>query len=313
MKKTTMEILVIVCLVLCALVTFAAEKETGYSWFKPSLSVGYAFSGDTNITFTTKQVGLGGITKIDAKVPDVSGIYVAGELPFALTDRLKLALGGRCAFSISNEHMNEVYNEVIARRKWESENRYWVTADLSLSYAFIKNFSFIRDVSAVLGFRWDYQSMKFKNPQAQGVLSSPVDTISFRMNNYTPVFGLTSTFKGFKYGILGGDVKLGVFGSPVGWGKPKFTEEFGNLARIRFDGDFNHAYYFNVLGEITALSAKITKGVEASVSVFAQYTKFYINDDVTGKIDGIIIGRSDFDFKIRPNLATVGIKASMAF
>jgi hypothetical protein len=294
-------------------VTLAAEKEAGYSWFKPNFSVGYAFSGDTNITFTTKQTGLGGITKIDFKAPDLSGIYVAGELPFALTDRLKVTLGGRWAFSGRKAEGDEIYNNGVASRIWDSNNPDWVTVDLLLSYAFIKNFSFLRDVSAVLGFRWDYQSMKFMNPQAQGVLSSPLDTISFRMNNYTPVFGLTSTFKGFKYGILGGDVKLGVFGSPVGWGKAKYTEEFGNLARIRYDGDFNHAYYFNVLGEITALSTKITTGVEASVSVFAQYTKFYINDDVTGKIDGIIIGQSDFGFKIRPNLATVGIKASVAF
>lgn len=255
-----------------------------------------------------------GVNKIDVKVPGISGVYLAGELPFALTDRLKLTLGGRWAFSASDDRVEAVYNDGVGIRNFDSDDHYWITADLLLSYAFIKNLSFLKDISAVIGFRWDYQKMSFENPTALGILSSPLDMITFKMSTYSPVLGLTSTFKGFKSGIFGGDMKLGVFGSPIAWGNMKYDEEFGQNAQLRVDDDLDRVYYFNVLGEITALSGKITTGVEASLSIFAQYTKFFVKDDPTGK--GQLGGAptaTDFHFTIHPDLATVGIKASVAF
>jgi hypothetical protein len=324
MKKVAIRVLVLVCLILFASMAFAQNtkgnnpvKQDREQWFNPSLSIGYAYIGETHITFTS-PTGLLGARKIDVKVPDVSGIYLAGELPFALTDRLKLTLGGRWAFSLSNPGMEQKYNHSpIIGREWDSDGRDWVTTDLLLSYILVKNVLFLKDISTIIGFRWDYNKMRFDNAHNPiGVASSPLDTIAFSMNTYSPVLGLTSTFKGFKSGIFGGDMKLGVFGSPFAWGDMKYSEEFGAAAtRIRFDDDFNNCYYFNLLGEITALSGKITTGVEASLSIFAQYTKFYVKDNPTGVADtgGIPVARSDFDFRVRPDLTTVGIKASVAF
>jgi hypothetical protein len=325
--------LTVFCLVLCASMTFAAEPIAGldkasaapqpaeqeWSWrFKPTFSVGYAFGGDTHIRFTrASSTSVLGASKIDLKTPDFSGIYLAGELPFALTDRLKLTLGGRWASTGSAEDRKEVYNNGIANRYWDSDDSYWVTADLLLSYAFVKDVCFIKDISAVAGFRWDHQKMEFESPHTPiGVLNSPLDAIDFRMNTYSPVLGLTSTFKGFKSGIFGGDMKLGVSGSPVGWGDITYREEFGQASKIHCDSKLNRSQFFNVLGEITALSGMITPCAEASLSLFAQYTKFFAKDRPSlkgGLIGGPTIVRAPFDFRMNPNLAVVGVKAAIAF
>lgn len=322
MKKTIMKFLAFVFVVLFASIVFAEDKKVNNPvkqdrepWFNPSLSVGYAFSGDTPIKFVARGASFFGVNKIDVKVPGISGMYLGGELPFALTDRLKLTLGGRWTFSVSDDNTKVLYNNNAGTfRNFDSDDRYWITADLLLSYALIKNVSFLKDISPVVGFRWDYQKMSFEDPTTQGVLSAPTDKITFKLSTYSPVLGLTSTFKGFKSGIFGGDMKLGVFGSPISWGNMKYNEDFSQTAHLRVDDNLDRAYYFNVLGEITALSGKIASGVQASLSIFAQYTKFYIKDDPTGEgYLGAATTATDFHFKIRPGLATVGIKASAAF
>ena len=321
MKKIMIVISALMCFVLCASLVFAGEDVArsgdDSKWrFKPTLSVGYAFSNDTHIKFDS-DIGLAGVRNIDLKIPGFSGVYLAAELPFALTDRLKLTLGGRLAFPGSNREATEAYNDFVANRDYDSNDRYWVTADLLLSYAFVKNVSCLKDLSAIIGFRWDYQTMSFDNPHnVLGVASLPWDTISFRMYTYTPVFGLTSTFKGFKSGIFGGDVKLGIFGSPIGWGNAKYSEEFdAGGTRIRFDGDIDRVAFYKILGDFTVLSGKITPGIEASLSFFAQYTKFFTKERLSGVADlgGVPVGLSDYNFKMRPDLATLGIKASIAF
>ncbi len=322
MKKIMIVISVMVCFILCASLAFAGDKTVDNSmtkdrepWFKPTLSVGYAFSSDTHIKFDS-DIALFGVRNFDLKIPGFSGVYLAAELPFALTDRFKLTLGGRLAFPGSNRGATEEYNDIVGSRNWDSNERYWVTADLLLSYTFVKNLSCLKDLSGIVGFRWDYHTMSFDNPHSTfGIVTSPLDKVSFRMYNYTPVFGLTSTFKGFKYGIFGGNVKLGIFGSPIGWGTVKYSEEFGGgFAQIRFNGDIGRLSFFKILGDFTVLSGKITPGMEASLSFFIQYTKFFMSERLSGGGNlGATVAYSDFDFKMRPDLATVGIKASIAF
>lgn len=315
MKKVII-IPVTVCLILFASVIFAAEKQEGSSWFNPSLSVGYTYLGDPNITLTTKQTDLGGVMKIDAKARSVDGFYVAGELPFALTDRFKMTLGGRWTFN-SSEGMDERYNGgFVATKIWNSDGRDWATGELLLSYAVIKHFSFLKDLSAVLGFRWDYQRMDFKNPQARVISNSPLDKFEFRMNTYLPVFGLTSTFKGFKYGIFGGDVKLGISGSPFLWGNVDYRETFVTVVGFDFEHNLRRGYFVSPKGEMDLLSVRIAPGFEGKLSATAEYTWFRVRKTGTMEFWGTRYGapnQSDFEFKIRPKLATMGIKASVAF
>jgi hypothetical protein len=309
MKKIMIVVIVVLCTVLFVSAAFAWE-------FKPALSVGYAFDATTpHYTFSNRGIVLLGITKADLKAPRFSGLYIAGELPFAITDRLKVTLEGSWALSLSNQDMDEVYNYGIASRSWDVDtNNNAVTADVLVSYAFIKDLSFIKDVSAAAGFRWDYHTMSYDEPIAVGpILSGPADTLDLTTHTLAPVFGITSTFKGFKSGMFGGDMKLGVLAGPVVWGNVNYKETGNNGASsLRSDDNLgSNGYLLKVFGEITALSGKITPGMNASLSVFAQYTRFETGGTVDMESSGGVVGSYDFD--TASDGVVVGLKGAIEF
>jgi hypothetical protein len=318
MKKVMIIIIAVVCVVLFVSAAFAEEKE-GVWMFKPAVSVGYAFdTGNTHYTFTARGIGLGGVNWIKLEPPSFSGIYLGGEMPFAITDRLKLVLEGSWALSLSNQNMDEVYSYGLASRSWDLDtNNYSVTADVLLSYAFIKDFSFIKDIAVVAGCRWDYQDMSFDNAHNPvNVLSAPLDTIDFSMYTLAPVFGLTSTFKGFKAGIFGGDMSLGILAGPIVWGHVNYEETFGSEASLRTDDDLGSVgYLFKVFGEITALSGNITARTTGSLSMFAHYTKCNVKDElyVDFLSGGVVVGTQPFDFATDSDVIVVGLKAALSF
>jgi hypothetical protein len=81
---------------------------------------------------------------------------------------------------------------------------------------------------------------------------------------------------------------------------------------LNVDEKFWHCYFFNLAAEITAISAKIGPKADLSVIAFGQYTQYFMDSHVTvaTNIPGVV---NDFNFTARPNLATVGIKAVIAF
>jgi hypothetical protein len=319
MKKIMIGIVAVLCMVLFVSAAFAGEKgsEGTYwaPWFKPALSVGYAFDAiDTHYTFNTRGAPLLGVTKIDMEPPRLSGIYTGLELPVDVTCRLKLALGGSLTSNLTSDDMREVYNAVVARRSWDldnSDNRW--SADFLASYAFVKDLSFIKDISAVAGVRWDYHTSRFDEPfNVIGIASSATDKIDFIMYTVAPVFGLTSTFKGYQYGIFGGDIKLGLLGGPIVFGHVDYKERFGGAARIHFDDDLNSGgYLFKVFGEITALSGKITPAIDGSLSIFAQCTFSKAGGTLDGTAHtGVTQG---FDFETDSSVVAIGLKAAITF
>jgi hypothetical protein len=130
------------------------------------------------------------------------------------------------------------------------------------------------------------------------------------------VFGLTSTLNGFKYGIFGGDVKLGISGSPFLWGNVDYRETFVTLVGFDFDHNLHRGYFVTPKGEVDLLSVRIAPGFEAKLSATGEYTWFRVRKTGTVEFWGTGFGapnQSDYEFRIRPKLATVGIKASVAF
>jgi hypothetical protein len=308
MKKIMIGFIAVLCTVLFVSTAFAWE-------FKPALSVGYAFdASQPHYTFATRGIALGGITKIDMKAPRLSGIYLAGELPFALTNRFKLALEGSWTMSLTNNDMQEVFNNGIARRSWDLDNNSdMVTVSFLASYAFIKDLSFVKDVSAAAGLRWDYHTMSFDEPfNVVSVTSSPSDTLDLSTHTLAPVFGLTSTFKGFKSGIFGGDMKLGVLAGPIVWSHVNYKEKFSPTNEFHSDDNLGSGgYLLKVFGEITALSGKITKRTEGSLSLFAQYTRSKISG--TSDITYVGIGTTGFDFDTTSDVVVIGLKGAITF
>jgi hypothetical protein len=321
MRKVLIGCVAVVCVILLASAVFAGEQgakadsEGNYwaPWFKPSVSVGYAFdASQPHFTFTTRGIDLGGVTKMDIKPPRLSGIYLAGELPVQVTCRLKLALEGSWTMSLTNQDMNEVYNIVVARRIWDLDNNSdAVSLAFLASYAFLKDLSFVKDVSAVAGMRWDYHTMRFDEPTAIVITSAPSDTQHLSMHTLEPVFGLTGTFKGYKSGIFGGDMKLGFLAGPIVWGHVNYKERFGSTAIFHSDDDLNSGYLVKVFGEITALSGKISPAIDGSLSIFAQYTRSSISG--TPDLTQVGVGTTGFNFDTESDVVAIGLKAAITF
>lgn len=330
MKKiVSIGFLSFLCLAWCAATIFASDDETT-EWslkFKPAMSFGYASSGETHLIFTNSEGGtlVGVINQIDIKVPEVSGMYLAGELPVAfhalpltwLDDRITLTVSGRWVFPDSDNDVEEDYGIVGGglSRHWNSNQREWLTFDTTLSYAVLKDFSFVKDISAVVGCRWDRQKISYESPYSAAPLlpSASTDTVDFEMNSYTPIFGLTATFKGPKAGMFGGDIKVGAFGSPLGGGSIKYRELLNLVgAYFEFNGDLDDCSFYKFNGEMPIVSRKIGSIGEASLSIFGEYTQFF----TTSKANGTsrpVSPDVKFDFKTRPSLAAIGVKAALAF
>jgi len=315
MKKALLiKVLLLFCVVLFAPSVFAADGATTPR-FKPSISIGYAFAGETDFTFESLDgVGLAGLIKADHEIPNFSGIYAAGDFLFNFTDRLSLSAGVKGTFPLTDDENNELINNGAAVRNWDTDKRYWRTADLLVSYAFIKDASFLKNLSAIAGFRYDYHKMNFKNPRltSGAVVTLPTDTTDIKMQTFSPVLGITSTLQGFKSGIFGGDIKLSLLGSPFVFGKIDYTEGFADPAfRFTVDDNFDHGYFFNVGVEVTAISAKIGPKADLIVSLFGQYTRFVIDDDVALTVN--TVAAKDYNFEAQPNTAVIGIKTAIEF
>lgn len=324
MKKLMIGIIAMLFMALSASGAFAGKqgdmsKSKGtLSWLKPTLSVGYAYEASKpDFTFTTKGIDLGGGSKIDIQPPRLSGIYLAGELPFDVTSRLKLALQGTWTGSLTNKDMFEEDNDGQSYRSWDLVNHSdAVSASFLASYAFVKDRSFIKDIAAVAGVRWDYHTMRFDQPtDAFGVLTSPTDTLDISMHTLTPVFGFTGTFKGFKSGIFGGDIRLGLLGGPIVWGHLKYDETFTPINLFHSADDLHSGYLLNAFAEITVLSGKITSGMHGSLSLFGRYTRSSEKGtaNITWTQYGTFVDSSPFDFDTASDVVAIGLKAAINF
>jgi hypothetical protein len=317
MRKIMIAFFAVLGIILFVSTVFAAEP-VGASWFKPALSVGYAFEAiDPHFTFSTRGVSLIGATKLDLRAPRVSGLYAALALPFAVTDRLKLTLDGSWTMSFNNQGAKEVYNSSpLERRYWDLDNNndMWST-DFLASYAVLKDLSFIKDISVVAGVRWDYQSARFDNPSTAVILSTPSDKINLDMYTIAPIFGFTGTFKGYKSGIFGGDMSLGFLAGPIAFGHVKFKETFGGTLALRTDDDLSGGYIIKIFGEITALSGKITSGMDGSLSVFAQYTTSQVKggQTVSAYNGSALVVKETYGFDSASGVVAVGLKAALSF
>ena len=318
---SVIKILLLFCMVLFAASAFAADGAATPR-FKPSVSLGYAFSGGTNFDFASVDgTTIFGGREFDHRIPNLSGVYIAGDLRFNVANRLSLTAGVKGTVSFKNGTDDEMVGfapPAFAVRNWDADDRYWCTADLLLSYAIVKDASFLKDLSAVAGFRYDYHKISFKNAQvtAGGLVSLPADKTDIKMQTYAPVLGVTSTLQGFKSGIFGGDIKLSLLGSPFVFGRMEYTEGFADPAfKFEVADNFGRSYFLNLGAEVTAISAKIGPRADLTVALFGQYTQFVIDDKVTmtGVTGGGVVVTKDFNFTARPNMAVVGIKAAIEF
>jgi hypothetical protein len=324
MKRVYLGISILFCLFLLTAAAFAGEDGSGTGtadrpWFKPTLRVGCAFDvGDAMYDLRTEGVVLAGLVRSELRLPGVARVYLATELPVAVTDRLTLSLGGSWAFYTRASGFRESINSSpTVRRYWDRDNRDdWVSADFTASYAFVKDVSIIRNLSVVGSLRWDYRDMHFTNAHNPvSLISLPTDELDIRMQTLAPVFGLTCTLAGRESGFFGGDIKFGALAGPVVWSKMEWQEEFSPLFQFGFEGHPSHGYVVNAFVELPVYSGTIKAGLDGSLSFFADFTRSSIYGSVNGArlVGGVPIATSPYRFETLSNVMVLGINASLEF
>jgi hypothetical protein len=317
MKKIVIGTLVLFCMTVFIPAAFAEDMDNCRPWFTPTLRVGLAVDArQPSYNFTATGPVMAGLTELDLEIESVERPYLALDLPFAVTDRLTITLGGDWSFSAWKRDNTEIYYVDGAGRAWDSDGTaHWVSTDLLVSYALIKDRPILKDLSVVAGIRWDYQTMSFDNPHnvGGGVTSSPADTADFRMQTLAPVAGISLTVGGLKSGIWLGDVHLRVLAGPIVWGHEDYRETFGVTATVKMKGDLNRGYIVKCYGDFTLLSGKITPTMEGSLAFFAEFTKTGAAGGVDGTVNGVPGTIYPFDFESDNATLVFGLGASLAF
>ena len=302
---------------LLALVSMPASSQSGYPMFQPSVSVGYAYDGHTEVTFENPTPGAPyGLISTKREIQNDPGWYVGIDVPIRLNDRFELAVGGRWDASNSAKDSSEVINNGVGRREWETDSRKWHNAYVSLSYAFYRNPSV--SLSAMAGLRWDRQNASFSKPVMRGgIVNSITDTSDFTMTNFSPVIGIDAVFAGPRSGMWGGPIKLSLSGSPFVQSDVEHDESFGGAGLFMFkhDADSSNDKYIKIAGEATVLNFKAGTAGNGALSIYADYTRFEANGSgkswARNTIGTVIASKWDYD--TRASQATIGLKASLSF
>ncbi len=291
-----------------------AQDENCRPWFAPTLRVGLAVDAQRPLySLQAQGLPLVGISRFDLELRSVERPYIALELPFYVTDRLAVTLDGDWSFTAWERDVNERYLFMLAGKTWDSDGTaHWVSSDLLVSYALIKNRSIIKDLSVVAGVRWDYQSMSFDDSEnGLGIPALATDELSFRMQTLAPVGGLSLTLGGLKSGIWGGDVHLKVLAGPIVWGNEDYRENVVAIP-LKFTGDISHGYVVRGYGDITLLSGKFGPNMEGSLAFFAQVTKTVAKGEADASILGTV-PTFPYDFKSDNFTLVFGLGATLAF
>jgi hypothetical protein len=292
---------------------------------RPALSVGYLLNlGDTEYTLTARGAGIGGVTKRLYDYETSPAVYLAGRVPVTFGRRFETTLSGSWAIPAGSSDVKhkDFAGALLGGRTWEAETS-WLTGDLRLSYAIVKDLNFIKTVAPVGGLRYDYWKTKYDDPHkvSSGFSAAALtDEASFFTSDLLPYIGLTTTIGGLKVGAFGGDLKLGAIGGWTAWGKVKHEEDRNGGGTLRFDefkGDLRNSGHLFDFGEFfgsyTVFSFAPSRRIQGSLSLFAKYNLFNAKGKLDGTRTGSFNAQDTFDFKIERSIAAVGICAALVF
>jgi hypothetical protein len=297
----------------------APLPDHGSWWIGPSVTAGYASFGDVDISLQTNGVAIAGLDNTRWRLPNRSGHFIDGELPIALTDRLKLTFGGRWMSSTSTNDTHEIVNDnsaFTAVRLWNTDRQEWATAQALLSYALVKDVGSVKEIDPYIGFRWDRHKIYSRNPLVVvGAVANAVsDTADFEMTTHSWVLGIAATFEGHRSSNFGGPIKFGVEYSPAIRGDVDYKETFANPAFLfQFGGRLSDSSYFSANAETTLLSGKLAARARGKLALVGQYTRFVTRGTLLGSrvVGGAVIAQENYQFSASPYVTTIGLKATV--
>ena len=305
--------------------TFGSDDWNGFA-VKPALSIGYLHTlGNTSYSLAAHAGGLGGVVERTYDYDAYPSVYLEGKIPFMIGKRLEVVLSGSWAIPAgASEVANMDYNPpgaLLGGRTWDSKTN-WLTANLQVSYAVVKNFHWLKSLAPIVGFRYDYGKTSFNNPHKVSpgfAAAAPTDTADFNSSALQQYFGVAAILGDFKIGSFGGDLKLSAIGGWTPWGKVSHDEYRNGGPSNRYDqfsGHLDKGNYFVEIGaEYTMFSFAIAQRAEGSISVFTKYNLFHATSEMDGvrSRSGAITELDTFDFKLDRSSVALGLTGAIKF
>ncbi len=303
--------------------TFGSDESKNFA-VKPALSIGYLHTfANTGYSLNARTHGLGGVTTREYDFDAYPSIYLEGKIPFFIGKRLEIALSGSWAIPAAR-------TDIVARdfdppgwplggRTWDSKTN-WVTANLQVSYAVVKDACFVKSVSPIVGIRYDYGKTTFDSPHDVSTgfgAAGPLDTADFKSEALQQYFGLAAVFGDFKTGRFGGELKVSLIGGWTPWGKVNHNESRsgGGIWRYdQFSGNLDRDnYFFEVGADFTLFSFTIASKAQGAVSIFTKYSLFHATADTDGTRTSSFVTTDVFDFKMDRSSIAFGVTTAVTF
>ncbi|HMK36661.1 MAG TPA: hypothetical protein VK463_16425 [Desulfomonilaceae bacterium] len=195
----------------------------------------------------------------------------------------------------STTQSREQYNRANSERTWDADPKWWFVDGLFAAQV-------PGGFSLLAGLRYDYFSIKFKNPfNSSAFFVNPNATADAIAENWIPLVGTQ-----FSMGGSYGNVLVRVVGFPVLLGNVKYKLYVGNAAPTFAEdvrGNWNNGYFLEVFAEY---SKKFGAG---SVGIFARWngTEGKSTADLTeGTTAQAFLGDRSFDLNVTRTMWTVG-------
>lgn len=250
----------------------------------------------TTISADTTGISIGGVNSVRHHFAN-RGLWLGLADTISLSDRVSFLASGWYLVP-SSSTSREVYNAglIVQERTWDTDARWWYVDGLLA-------FGCAGGLNALAGLRYDYYTVRFKNPfNATFVTSLPSDTADATSEGWIPLFGLQ-----YAQSSSMGSLVVRAVGVPTLLGTVKYNQTVGGTpARVEARGNYNNGYFLEIFAEY---SKSFGPG---SVGVFGRWngTKGYANADFAIPP---LAGTDTFRLTVQRNTWTVGGSFSLNF
>ncbi len=247
----------------------------------------------TTINVDTTGIAIGGIRSVQHHFSN-RGLWLGLADTISLSDRVAFIASGWYLVP-SSATSYEAYNGNVASRTWDTDARWWYVDGLLA-------FNGPAGLSLLAGLRYDYFTVRFKNPfNVSGVVSSPSDTADATSQGWIPLFGTQCAYLSST-----GNLVVRAVGVPTLAGNIKYNQTLGGFARAEAKGNYNKGWFLEVFAEY---SKSFGSG---SFGVFGRWNGTQGNSNVSLDIPPFA-GTETFQLTVHRNSWTLGGSFSLNF
>ncbi len=295
---------------------------------RPTVSIGYLGSLDGpgySLRAASDVTSLGGIAFRDFKYEHYSSLYLDIGLAADIGERFRAEIVSRWAVPATVTDLAQTESHpadpTVDGRQWKARTL-WSALEANVSYALVKDASYLASFRPKVGVRWDYWNIKGSDPF--GVFGpiavySPTDTMKYNSSSVMPFVGFTTTIGGLQRGMFGGDLVLDAELGWVAWGEAKH-DEFRNNNFFRNDvmkGNLDAGYFYQISVTYTVLTLDFSPKAKGTVALFGNVSGYHAEGDFTGTrtnaAGAIVGGPFPYAYTADRTLFATGLTLGMTF